>query len=224
MPSSHGNRKKRQNRACPETILWPDWNYQTYRVLSILLFLLPLFIAFFFPHDQRRLRMPDPWGYEVATQKFSQGDWTLTNEQVTQARSNVRLRGGSLDQYVPVNEEQWVFRQSPGYPLMLAPFYRLGIPRVANLLLALGAFFIITQWHENLGSRGNYRSYHPRPCGSPYFVDQTGHSGLAFFTIGSHIAYWSYLAHVNLRTQCTSTLQQTAPVICGKMYQSVIYS
>lgn len=49
--------------------------------------------------------------------------------------------------------------------------------------------------------------------------------------IQSQIATGPYLErfgykfnHVNLRTQCTSTLQQTAPVICGKMYQSVIYS
>lgn len=156
MPSStkhdYQPTRKRSNQLPATATRWPEWQPQVYWVVSVVLFLIPLAITTFIPHDQRRLRMPDPWGYEVATHKFSQGNWSLTNEQVTQARSDVRLRGGSLDQYVPISEDQWVFRQSPGYPLMLAPFYRLGIPRIATLLLALGAFFILhrllLRWYD----------------------------------------------------------------------------
>lgn len=119
------------------------WSPAAYRWLAGALILAALLLATLTPHDQRRLRMPDPWAYEIATQQFAQGQWVLNDDQAAQARTDVRLRGGSLDQYVPIGNNQWAFRQSPGYPLLLVPFFKLGIPRAANLLLAVAAAFIL---------------------------------------------------------------------------------
>lgn len=120
------------------------WSQAAYRWLAGILVLVALLLATLTPHDQRRLRMPDPWAYEIATQQFAQGQWILDDDQAAQVRTDVRLRGGSLDQYVPTSDDnQWAFRQSPGYPLLLVPFFKLGIPRAANLLLAVVAAIIL---------------------------------------------------------------------------------
>lgn len=119
------------------------WLPATYRWLAGALVLAALLLATLPPHDQRRLRMPDPWAYEIATQQFAQGQWVLNDDQAAQARTDIRLRGGSLDQYVPIGDNQWAFRQSPGYPLLLVSFFKLGIPRAANLLLAVAAAIIL---------------------------------------------------------------------------------
>lgn len=132
--------------------LWPYWPATVYRSLAALALILAITFTILTPHDQRRLYMPDPWAYEVATRRFAQGQWVLTDEQVAVARADVRLRGGSLEQYVPAGDGQWVFRQSPGYPLLLVPFYRLGMPRLANLLLAVVAtlvlYKLLGRWYD----------------------------------------------------------------------------
>lgn len=115
------------------------------KVLAVGGVLAALFLATFMSHDQRRLHMPDPWAYEIAIQQFAQGQWVLDDEQAAQVRTDVRLRGGSLEQYVPIGENQWAFRQSAGYPLMVVPFYKTGVPRAANLLLAVIATLILFQ-------------------------------------------------------------------------------
>ncbi len=136
MSSTRHSRHKR-----PATRL--VWSPATYRWLAGALVLAALLLVTLTPHDQRRLRMPDPWAYEIATQQFAQGQWILNDDQAAQVRTDVRLRGGSLDQYVPIGDNQWAFRQSPGYPLLLVPFFKLGIPRAANLLLAIAAAIIL---------------------------------------------------------------------------------
>ncbi len=138
-PTPRPPRRSRHKHAHPGFV----WSPATYRWLAGALVLAALLLATLTLHDQRRLRMPDPWAYEIATQQFAQGQWVLNNDQAAQARTDVRLRGGSLDQYVPIGDNQWAFRQSPGYPLLLVPFFKLGIPRAANLLLAVVAAIIL---------------------------------------------------------------------------------
>jgi hypothetical protein len=150
---SRSRRPRRQQRyQAAKPSIWPSWPDATYQWLTIFLILLSFVFITIPAHDQRRLFMPDPWAYEMATQQFAQGQWVLTDDQAAQARTEVRLRGGTLEQYVPSGQDQWVFRQSPGYPLLLVPFYRLGLPRLANFLLAAVAatilYRLLSRWYD----------------------------------------------------------------------------
>ncbi len=73
MSSTRHSRHKR-----PATRL--VWSSATYRWLAGALVLAALLLVTLTPHDQRRLRMPDPWAYEIATQQFAQGQWVLNDD------------------------------------------------------------------------------------------------------------------------------------------------
>jgi hypothetical protein len=93
-----------------------------YQVAAAGVLLLALLLTLFIPYDQHRLRMPEPWSYELAAANFAQGNWVLTTEELAAARTQIRLQGGQLTQYVEIAPEQWAFRQSPGHPLEMALF------------------------------------------------------------------------------------------------------
>ncbi len=123
-----------------------------YRLLTSLSIVMVLALTMLIPHDQRRLHMPEPWSYALAAQNFVQGKWTLTNDELAAARTQVRLEGARLTQYVEIEPGTWAFRQSPGFPLQLAPFAALGFPRLANVVLAVLAALILypvlAAWHS----------------------------------------------------------------------------
>ncbi len=135
-----------------------DDAYQ-YRILAILTVLLALALTLLIPYDQRRLRMPEPWTNELATRSFAQGKWNLSRDELAAARTQIRLQGGQLTQYIEISPDQWAFRQSPGHPLEMALFWNIGLPRLVNILLAiLGAFIIYRllacQYNERLAFLG----------------------------------------------------------------------
>lgn len=100
--------------------------------ILLLAFLLTLLPA----HDKRRLGMPEPWSYELAAAQLAQGNWHLDNEQMTIARTQIRLDGAYVTQYVPVAPDWWALRQSPGHPLEMALLMLTGAPRLVNVALA----------------------------------------------------------------------------------------
>lgn len=104
--------------------------------------LLSIIIAFVWPYDHSRLRIPDPWTYEVAAQNLSNRLFVLTNEQIATNQTYVRLAGGILSQYLEISDGRWVLRQSFGYPLLLAPFHKIGMPQLVNLVLAGWALWL----------------------------------------------------------------------------------
>lgn len=56
---------------------------------------------------------------------------------MTIARTQTRLDGAYITQYVPVAPDWWALRQSPGHPMEMALLIRLGAPRLANAVLAV---------------------------------------------------------------------------------------
>lgn len=120
-----------------------EWHLYHYRLLVGFSLILVLALTMIIPHDQRRLHMPEPWSYALAAQNFAQGNWTLTNDELAAARTQVRLEGARLTQYVEIEPGTWAFRQSPGFPLQLAPFAAVGFPRLANVVLAILAALVL---------------------------------------------------------------------------------
>ena len=119
------------------------WEYYCHRWLAGLIVIFALGLAILVPHDQRRLHMPEPWSYALAAQNFAQGKWTLSNDELATARTEVRLQGSRLTQYVEIEPGQWAFRQSPGHPLQMAPFTAIDRPRLANVTLAVLAALVL---------------------------------------------------------------------------------
>lgn len=115
----------------------------SYHFAAVGVFLLALLLTLLVPYEQGGLRMPEPWSYELAAEKFAQGEWVLSTEELAAARTSIRLRGGQLTQYVEVAPDQWAFRQSPGHPLTLALFGKVGWPRLANISLAALAVLVL---------------------------------------------------------------------------------
>lgn len=123
-----------------------------YRLLTVLAVALALALTLIPPHDKRHLGMPEPWSYELAAQHFSQGKWYLSDEEITAARTQVRLAGAFLTQYVSVAPDWWALRQSPGHPLEMALLTKLSLPRLTNSVLAilavLALYPALTAWHN----------------------------------------------------------------------------
>lgn len=119
---SHAQREAGQQQSFPATY--------SYRLLTGVVFLLALAFTMLVPHDPQRLHMPEPWSYALAAEKFAQGRWTLTDNEAAAARTQVRLQGSRLTQYVEIEPGRWAFRQSPGHSLQLALFWIVGSPRL----------------------------------------------------------------------------------------------
>lgn len=109
----------------------------SYRWLTGAVVLLALLLTLLPAQDKRRLGMPEPWSYELAAEQLAQGNWHLDDAQMTAARTQVRLAGAQLTQYVPVAPDRWALRQSPGHTLEMAALVLLGAPRLTNTVLAL---------------------------------------------------------------------------------------
>lgn len=135
--------------ALPVPASQPEFRY---RWLTGLLVLFALALAFLPGHDQRRLRMPDPWAYELAAQNFIEGKWVLSNDEVAAARTTLDLRGARLTQYIETGPDAWTFRQSPGHPLQLALLLPTGQPRLANAMLgvltAVILYLLLMAWYN----------------------------------------------------------------------------
>jgi hypothetical protein len=86
------------------------------------------------------LRMPDPddWAYYYGVKNFSQGHFTLDNSTFFQQAREAGQQGGALIQYLHIKHDTWVLEKAPGAVYYLVPFQKLGVPRYANVLLALG--------------------------------------------------------------------------------------
>jgi hypothetical protein len=114
-----------------------------YRLLTIGVVALALALTLLTPHDARRLRMPEPWSYELAARNFATGKWSLNKDELAIARTQIRLDGGQLTQYIEIAPDQWAFRQSPGHALEMAFSLKLGSLRLANIFLALAGSGVI---------------------------------------------------------------------------------
>ncbi len=85
-----------------------------------------------------RFKEPDDWAYRYAAENLSHGRLTVDTALHQQQAREAEQQGGTLGQYVQVGPDRWAFEKTPGYVYFLIPFYLLGVPQLANILLAAG--------------------------------------------------------------------------------------
>ena len=85
------------------------------------------------------LQMPEPddWAFYYGVQNFSQNKLTIDTTTLNYEAWETRQHGSVLVQYLPVSYNKWALEKSPGSVFYLVPFYKMGIPRYGNVLLAL---------------------------------------------------------------------------------------
>jgi hypothetical protein len=90
------------------------------------------------------LQMPDPddWAYYYGVKNFSQGHFTIDNPTLYQQAMETGRQGSMLLQYLPISYNKWALEKAPGCVFYLVPFYKMGIPRWGNVLLALGMVIV----------------------------------------------------------------------------------
>ncbi|MGD0781096.1 MAG: hypothetical protein ABR954_10035 [Dehalococcoidales bacterium] len=90
------------------------------------------------------LQMPDPddWAYYYGVKNFSQGHFTIDNPTLYQQAMETGRQGSMLLQYLPIAHNTWALEKAPGCVFYLVPFYKMGIPRYGNVLLALGMVIV----------------------------------------------------------------------------------
>ncbi len=90
------------------------------------------------------LQMPDPddWAYLYGVKNFSQGQFTINNTAEFKQAAEIAQQGGWLLQYLHISHDTWALEKAPGSVFYLVPFYKIGIPRWSNVLLALGMVIV----------------------------------------------------------------------------------
>jgi hypothetical protein len=85
---------------------------------------------------------PDDWAYYLAVRNFSQGHLTINNYTLGQQSMEAMREGGILLQYLHIDHNKWALEKAPGVVFYLVPFYKMGIPRWGNVLLAFGMVLV----------------------------------------------------------------------------------
>jgi hypothetical protein len=114
-------------------------NDRLYQFLAALIFLLAVTLVLVVPD---RFKEPDDWAYRYAVENLSHGNLTVDNVVHQQQVQEANQQGGQLGQYVQIGQNAWAFEKSPGYVYFLIPFYLLGVPQLANFVLAGGLAFV----------------------------------------------------------------------------------
>ncbi len=100
------------------------------------------------------VQMPDPddWAYYYGTKNIAQGDFIVDNFHMYSEMGEAQQQGGALIQYLHIDHNTWVLEKAPGCVFYLVPFYKMGIPRWSNVLLALGmvivTFILLKRWRD----------------------------------------------------------------------------
>jgi hypothetical protein len=86
------------------------------------------------------LQLPDPddWAYYHAVRNFSEGHFTVDNFTQFQQAQETMEHENVLLQYLFIERNKWALEKAPGVVFYLIPFYKMGITRWGNVLLALG--------------------------------------------------------------------------------------
>lgn len=106
-----------------------------YRVVVAIGFVIAVVLCLVIPAHNNE---PDDWAYYYAVKNFSQGKLTVDDYLHFKQEIDAGRQGGMLIQYNRVGFNRWVLEKPPGYVFFLVPFELMGIPRLGNVLLALG--------------------------------------------------------------------------------------
>jgi hypothetical protein len=84
----------------------------------------------------------DDWAYYYGVENFSHGKLTIDDATLRFEAWQAGQHSGMLIQYLPVAPDKWALEKAPGAVFYLVPFYKMGIPRYGNVLLALGMVIV----------------------------------------------------------------------------------
>ena len=87
---------------------------------------------------------PDDWANYLGVRNFSDGKLTIDGYTLYKQSMEVGKEGGILLQYLPVDKSNTKFalEKAHGYIFYLVPFYKAGLVRWGNVLLALGTVIV----------------------------------------------------------------------------------
>ncbi|HSW57211.1 MAG TPA: hypothetical protein VLH15_02290 [Dehalococcoidales bacterium] len=124
-------------------------NLTIYRCLVAAGFVVAVILALAMPV---RMIGASPWAYYYGVQNFARGELVIDDKTHNQQVREARQKGGVLIQYLKIGPNQWALEKAPGYTLLQVPFHWLGIPRWANIILALGmvivTFILMKRWQD----------------------------------------------------------------------------
>jgi hypothetical protein len=151
------------------------------------------------------LQMPetDDWAYYYAVRNFSQNKYTIDNETLYVEALETQQHGSVLVQYLPVSFNKWALEKSPGCVFYLVPFYKMGIPRWSNVLLALGmvivTFILLKRLRDEKAAMIGSLLILFTPivmvmCNRIYM---DSYSSLAFMVIGGGLYFYYHLGRKN---------------------------
>ncbi len=110
-----------------------------WRGIVIFSFILAVVLILAFPY---KIHSPDSWAYYYAIDNFSHGRLVISDELHLQQVLETKQQQGVHSQYVQLSDGSWALEKAPGYVFFVVPFKWLGIPKAANVLLALGVTIV----------------------------------------------------------------------------------
>ena len=154
------------------------------------------------------VQMPDPddWAYYYGTMNFSQGKFTLDDDTLFLQAWETQQQGGMLLQYLRLGSDNWVLEKAPGCVFYLVPFYKMGIPRWSNVLLALGmvivTFILLKRLRDEkaamIGSL--LMLFTPIALVMCNRIYMDTYSSLAFLVIGGGLYFYYHLEREKLKS------------------------
>ena len=111
-----------------------------YRVITGVGFIIAMVLVMVIP---AQMSGASPWAYYYGVKNFSHGKLVIDDRLMFQQMNDARQKGGVLMQYVKLGVNKWALEKAPGYVFYQVPFEWMGIPRLANVLLAAGMVIVM---------------------------------------------------------------------------------
>jgi hypothetical protein len=153
------------------------------------------------------LQMPetDDWAYYYGVKNFSEDQLTIDDATFSQESRETMEHGSVLVQYLRLEPNKWALEKAPGSVIYVVPFYKMGIPRWSNVLLALGmvivVFILLKRLRDEkaamIGSLLILFTPISMVMGNRVYMDS--YSSLAFLVIGAGLYIYYHLERKSLK-------------------------
>ncbi|MDD5339071.1 MAG: hypothetical protein PHG35_06670 [Dehalococcoidales bacterium] len=153
------------------------------------------------------VQMPDPddWAYYYGTENMSNGDFTIGYYQLMRQSQDAGIQGGVLLQYLYIDDFKWALEKAPGCIFYLMPFYKMGIPRWGNVILALGmvivTFILLRRWRDEKAAMigSVLLLFTPIAMVMCNRIYMDTYSSMAMLVIGGGLYFYYHLARKELK-------------------------
>jgi hypothetical protein len=174
-----------------------------YRLIVGISFIIAMVLALSAPLPMYEV---DDWAYYYGVQNFSHGNFTIDGATLRYEAWEAGQEGGMLIQYLPVAPNKWALEKAPGATFYLVPFYKMGIPRYGNALLALGmvivTFILLKRLRDEkaamIGSLLVLFTPIAMVMCNRIYMD--AYASLAFLVMGGGLYFYYHLERKNLGT------------------------